>query len=194
MGWGRTAGHGAGNEPDPGFGPPRRGAPWSEGSRTDDDSGTSPGPDPAGVPRDERLAGFVVDGEQDTARPSGELAGVLESVSGAGWRCPGATDDEMVGMVRRWASVESWAGAAKLGVIRELIRRGSPDPRFQRWIDTYGGEEFGAVVQDVLAEADAMAPFLSNAERARVHRHFRVTSRYEWMFWDMGYRQESWPV
>jgi hypothetical protein len=29
----------------------------------------------------------------------------------------------MVGMVRRWASVESWAGAAKLGVIRELIRR-----------------------------------------------------------------------
>jgi thiaminase/transcriptional activator TenA len=77
---------------------------------------------------------------------------------------------------------------------KELIRRGSPDPQFQRWIDTYGGEEFGAVVQDVLAEADAMAPFLSNAERTRVHRHFRATSRYEWMFWDMGYRQESWPV
>jgi thiaminase/transcriptional activator TenA len=27
-----------------------------------------------------------------------------------------------------------------------------------------------------------------------VHRHFRATSRYEWMFWDMGYRQETWPV
>lgn len=77
---------------------------------------------------------------------------------------------------------------------KELIRRGSPDPRFQRWIDTYGGEEFGAVVRDVLAEADAIGPFLSNAERARVRRHFRATSRYEWMFWEMGYRQESWPV
>ena len=32
------------------------------------------------------------------------------------------------------------------------------------------------------------------AERDRVHRHFRTTSRYEWMFWDMGYRQEAWPV
>ena len=48
---------------------------------------------------------------------------MLESVSGADWRCPGATDDEMVGMARRWAAIESWAGAGKLRVIRELIRR-----------------------------------------------------------------------
>ena len=26
-----------------------------------------------------------------------------------------------------------------------------------------------------------------------MHRHFRTTSRYEWMFWDMGYRCEQWP-
>ena len=76
----------------------------------------------------------------------------------------------------------------------ELIRRGSPDPRYQRWIDTYGGEEFGAVVRDVLAETDRIGPFLSAAERERVRRHFHATSRYEWMFWEMGYRQESWPV
>jgi len=25
-------------------------------------------------------------------------------------------------------------------------------------------------------------------------RHFVATSRYEWMFWDMGWRRESWPV
>ncbi len=24
--------------------------------------------------------------------------------------------------------------------------------------------------------------------------HFRTTSRYEWMFWDMGLRKEAWPV
>jgi thiaminase (transcriptional activator TenA) len=23
---------------------------------------------------------------------------------------------------------------------------------------------------------------------------FRTTSRYEWMFWDMGWRREGWPV
>ncbi len=77
---------------------------------------------------------------------------------------------------------------------KELAGAGSPDPRYQRWIDTYGGDEFGEVVRDVIAEADAVGALLSEGERALVRRHFRTTSRYEWMFWDMGYRQESWPV
>jgi thiaminase/transcriptional activator TenA len=77
---------------------------------------------------------------------------------------------------------------------KELLRRGSPDPRYQRWIDTYSGDEFGADVREVMASANAMAPGLAPAERARVHRHFQATSRYEWMFWDMGYRREAWPV
>ncbi len=77
---------------------------------------------------------------------------------------------------------------------KELLRRGSPDPRYRAWIGTYGGEEFGAVVRSVLSVADALGPGLAPAERAAVHRHFRATSRYEWMFWDMGWRKETWPV
>ena len=75
-----------------------------------------------------------------------------------------------------------------------LLGRGSPDPRYQRWIDTYGGEEYDAEVRDVIAVTDKLGPELSPAERRSVHRHFRTTSRYEWMFWDMGYRKENWPV
>ena len=77
---------------------------------------------------------------------------------------------------------------------KELQRRGSPDPRYQQWIDTYSGEEFAGEVREVLAIADDLGPGLAPAERALVGRHFRATSRYEWMFWDMGYRQERWPV
>jgi len=77
---------------------------------------------------------------------------------------------------------------------KELMRRGSPDPRYQRWIDMYGSEEFGATVRNVLAVTDGLGPGLAPAERVRVHRHFRASSRYEWMFWDMGYRKEGWPV
>ncbi len=75
---------------------------------------------------------------------------------------------------------------------QELLRRGSADPRYQRWIDTYGGEEFGATVREVIAVTDALV--LAADEQDRVRRHFRTTSRYEWMFWDMAYRQEQWPV
>jgi thiaminase/transcriptional activator TenA len=77
---------------------------------------------------------------------------------------------------------------------KELVRRGSPDSRFQRWIDTYSAEEFGDVVRDVIAEADRVGALLSEAERAVAARHYRATSRYEWMFWDSAYRQESWPL
>ncbi|HEY2575060.1 MAG TPA: thiaminase II [Streptosporangiaceae bacterium] len=77
---------------------------------------------------------------------------------------------------------------------KELLRRGSPDARYQRWIDTYGGEDFGTVVREVLAVTDGLGDGLTADERARAHQHFRTSSRYEWMFWDMGYRQERWPV
>ena len=77
---------------------------------------------------------------------------------------------------------------------KELQGRGSPDPRYQQWIGTYGGEQFGETVRGVLDIADRLGPGLAPAERTLVRRHFRTTSRYEWMFWDMGYRKQGWPV
>ena len=77
---------------------------------------------------------------------------------------------------------------------KTLLEQGSPDPLYRRWIDTYGGEEFAEVVRAVLSLADRIGPELSAAERSRAARHFAVTARYEWMFWDMGYRREGWPV
>lgn len=77
---------------------------------------------------------------------------------------------------------------------KALLERGSPNPLYQRWIETYGGEEFAAVVRAVLALTDRLGPGLTPAEEARMHQRFRTTSRYEWMFWEMGYRRETWPV
>ena len=77
---------------------------------------------------------------------------------------------------------------------QELLRRGSPDPLYQRWIATYGGEEFAAVVREALALMDAAGADIGAAERARVEQRFVTTSRYEWLFWEMGWRREAWPV
>jgi thiaminase (transcriptional activator TenA) len=77
---------------------------------------------------------------------------------------------------------------------KALLQRGSPDPLYQRWIETYGGEEFAAVVRAVLVLTDRLGPQLAPADEARMHERFRTTSRYEWMFWEMGYRREPWPV
>ncbi|GAA3246128.1 thiaminase II [Pseudonocardia petroleophila] len=75
-----------------------------------------------------------------------------------------------------------------------LLRTGSPDPLYARWIAMYGGEDYRSVVDAVLAETDRAAAALSEPDLARMRRHFTTTSRYEWMFWDGAYRQERWPV
>jgi thiaminase (transcriptional activator TenA) len=77
---------------------------------------------------------------------------------------------------------------------KELERAGSADPLYKRWIGTYASDEFGSVVRDVLAAADKVAERLTTAEREAMRGHFVTTSRYEWMFWDMGLRREAWPT
>jgi thiaminase/transcriptional activator TenA len=76
----------------------------------------------------------------------------------------------------------------------ELLARSSPDPLYARWIAMYGGEEFQAVVDAVLATTDRIGPQLSPGELELMRRHFTTTSRYEWMFWDAGHRRETWPI
>lgn len=77
---------------------------------------------------------------------------------------------------------------------KELQQLGSPDPRYQRWISAYAAPEFGQVVAAVIAETDRIGRGVSPAERALMRRHFLTTSRYEFLFWDAGYRRESWPL
>jgi thiaminase/transcriptional activator TenA len=75
-----------------------------------------------------------------------------------------------------------------------LLAAGSPDPLYARWIAMYGGEAFQGVVDAELTETDRVGATLSPAELDRMREHFTTTSRYEWMFWDAGWRREEWPV
>ncbi len=77
---------------------------------------------------------------------------------------------------------------------KALLDRGSPDPLYAKWIETYGGEEFADIVEDVVALTDEIGAGLRGSELSKVAEHFRTTARFEWMFWDMGYRKEAWPV
>jgi thiaminase/transcriptional activator TenA len=70
-----------------------------------------------------------------------------------------------------------------------LLSKGSPEPRYQRWIETYGGEAFAATVDDVLTVANETGPTLGTEDRHRASAHFVATARYEWMFWDAAWRR-----
>ena len=77
---------------------------------------------------------------------------------------------------------------------RALLAGGSPHPLYQRWIEAYADPHYGEVVEEVLRAVDHLWPDLGAGERALVAAHVGQTSRYEWCFWDMAWRQERWPV
>jgi thiaminase/transcriptional activator TenA len=75
---------------------------------------------------------------------------------------------------------------------RELARKGSPEPRYQRWIDSYADEAFDTLVREVLAVVDGWTATADEEPGLRVR--FQTAARYEWMFWDAAWRSEAWPV
>ncbi len=77
---------------------------------------------------------------------------------------------------------------------RVLAERGSPDPVYQRWVDSYADPAFNAVVTEVLALVDRTGGGISPTQERSGRAHLLTTSRYEWMFWEAAYRQEAWPL
>ena len=68
----------------------------------------------SGGQRDPRLAAFARHGAGDACPPGAGLGQLLDELSGPGRRCAGASDDELTGLLGRWAALEAWAAAAKL--------------------------------------------------------------------------------
>ena len=81
-----------------------------------------------------------------------------------------------------------------LEVGKALAAKGSPNSLYQRWIDNYASDEYEAEVRSILDMMDEVAEHASALAKKKMLERYVTTSRYEWMFWDMGYRQEAWPV
>lgn len=76
---------------------------------------------------------------------------------------------------------------------QRLAELGSPDPRYARWIATYGGESFAAVVRSVIEVAESVGSRLGPVERVQAATLYTQSARYEWLFWDAANRQLDWP-
>jgi hypothetical protein len=81
----------------------------------------------------EPLAGFGHGGAWDAAAPSAVLATALEAAAGPDGRYPGADANTLVGIVRQWAAIESWAAAGMLAALRAMMREdGAGRPLLRR--------------------------------------------------------------
>lgn len=81
-----------------------------------------------------------------------------------------------------------------LEIGRRLAEHGSPDSAYQRWIDTYSGEEFAVLVRPVISLTDAIGRSLTDDQRSAGAARFARSSAYELRFWEMALRRERWQA
>ena len=99
------------------------------------------------------LAGFEHGGTWAGAPPSAVLAAALEAAAGPEGLYEGADTDALVGIVRQWAAIESWAAAGLLAALRAMMREdGDGAPLLRRrgdlpdgWDDSLNYEVAGAL-------------------------------------------------
>jgi thiaminase (transcriptional activator TenA) len=75
-----------------------------------------------------------------------------------------------------------------------LADKGSPEELYDDWMQAYAGEEFDSLVGEVLDLTDRVGETLPAVQIERAARAFETAARYEWMFWNMGWTLEGWPV
>jgi thiaminase/transcriptional activator TenA len=74
-----------------------------------------------------------------------------------------------------------------------LARRGKPmtAPFYCQWIEMYASAEFASLAQWLRELLDG---FMPNAKEEQLVETFCTSARYEYLFWDMAYRMEQWPI
>lgn len=65
---------------------------------------------------------------------------------------------------------------------------------YQKWIDTYAGEEFETLVMKAKEICDLVAENCTEFQQRKMTEAFIAASRLEFMFWDSAYRLKHWEV
>jgi Putative transcription activator len=74
---------------------------------------------------------------------------------------------------------------------KSLIKQGSNNELYKRWIETYAGEEYEKGVKEVIKIVDGFK--LTRDQEYNVFKNFRMTAIFEYMFWDSAYKLEKFP-
>jgi thiaminase/transcriptional activator TenA len=84
-------------------------------------------------------------------------------------------------------------GFAEIG--QTLKARGLPgESRYARWIEMYADPEFVALADWCRHLVDRLGAGADDAARRRMVDAFLTSSRYEYLFWEMAWRHEAWPI
>ena len=68
---------------------------------------------------------------------------------------------------------------------------GSPEPLYQEWIDMYASPEFLSFGEWLRGLLNGLVAAYSPSEKERIKNTFLMSSRYEYLFWEMAYTRRG---
>ncbi|MBI2856212.1 MAG: thiaminase II [Chloroflexi bacterium] len=87
----------------------------------------------------------------------------------------------------QWGYYETGLHLARAGDTSE----GNP---YAEWIRMYSSEEFGSFVAWLREVLDRLTQDADARVIADLEEHFLTATRYEYLFWEMSYHMQDWPV
>ncbi len=80
--------------------------------------------------------------------------------------------------------------------IAQELAKGKPpaDQRYADWIAQYVSADFVQAAEWLKAEMNRLAEGVSSPKRRRLMEIFEISSQYEWLFWEMCWKAEAWPI
>ncbi len=86
----------------------------------------------------------------------------------------------------------SW-GYGEIG--RRLLARGLPPvAHYAQWIQTYASAEYHELVEWLRTLFDEALGDIYGQRRVHLQEIFETSSRWEYLFWEMAWKIETWPV
>ena len=78
---------------------------------------------------------------------------------------------------------------------KKLLAEIEPDPThpFYEWMNFYGNRT-DTITTKFCERLDELAAAATESEKEKMKEHFLLSCQLEYMFWDMAYRLEEWPV
>lgn len=73
-------------------------------------------------------------------------------------------------------------------------KRPIDQPAYDRWFEFFSGAEYWATLEAGKSRLDRLCAGLGEAEMRRVSDIFHVSTQLEYLFWDMAYTMQDWPV
>ncbi|AXF56975.1 thiaminase II [Salicibibacter kimchii] len=82
----------------------------------------------------------------------------------------------------------------EIGLELAKIPGATEHEQYGEWVRMYASDEFGDIGNWLITKLDELAEGKTEGELDRLEEIFLNTSRFEYMFWDMAYKREGWPV